>query len=568
MYVPISVSDKVADVAICGKVFAKLCSDFYVERAGDRSVNFISVATTASSSISDESAPASAAYDELFNKVKEGIMASFAQRSGLYDSDIRRLDSFRGSVQFDFRQLFLVKESLALMYQLMQLPQEALRQYGELEALLGMVPEGTLLSNDWPLAISEDLREAARGAMNSPTFTPDSQPLLTDVSCDSVVTVLTEFEELWHDPLQEGENVLLYSINSVRMRILKNKIGTRELRRYVFSRQMHFLAQQLKCREFASKGSQYVTDTYNGLLVQLSEQVPVDVKRKQQADLWALTAAVKIASTCRAHLRTQCDHLASVSASSPGKSSGRGILLLPGSKVEAVGSAGAVLTGGGGGGGGPSEAMESVLRKKIAQSRELHLLKDSALPLTELLNLAASTLHSFCLAPDSHSFPVLRCDSRGLLSHDLSDTHTLNSLRKVCTAHSDGRKSNPYREYALSLSLSPPAARSRGPPELLPCSRMSGKDLGQGQGQGQRQEDRGNDGKEQRQDKKLSPRMSALQLLHPGGRSVEVSMGSLSAVVQEAIRAESDKVATDHAPFNSTHFDTLRDHLLFALILH
>jgi hypothetical protein len=555
VYVPISATDKVADVAICGKVFAKLCSDFYVERAGDRAVNFISVATTASSSISDESAPASAAYDELFNKVKEGIMASFAQRSGLYDSDIRRLDSFRGSVQFDFRQLFLVKESLALMYQLMQLPQEALRQYGELEALLGMVPEGTLLSNDWPLAISEDLREAARGAMNSPTFTPDSQPLLTDVSCDSVVTVLTEFEELWHDPLQEGENVLLYSINSVRMRILKNKIGTRELRRYVFSRQMHFLAQQLKCREFASKGSQYITDTYNGLLVQLSEQVPVDVKRKQQADLWALTAAVKIASTCRAHLRTQCDHLASVSASSPGKSSGRGILLLPGSKVEAVGSAGAVSTGGG----GPSEAMESVLRKKIAQSRELQLLKDSALPLTELLNLAASTLHFFCLAPDSHSFPVLRCDSRGQLSHDLSDTHTLNSLRKVCTGHSDGRKSNPYREYALSLSRSPPVARSGGPPELLPCSRVSGKELGQGQG---------NDGKEQRQDKKLSPRVSALQLLHPGGRSVEVSMGSLSAVVQEATRAESDKVATHHASFNSTYHDTLRSHLVLALIHH
>jgi hypothetical protein len=62
-------------------------------------------------------------YEEFFSKIKEGVVYSFYQRCGQYDSDIRRLDSFRCSPQFDFRQLFLVKESLALMYQLMQLPQ-------------------------------------------------------------------------------------------------------------------------------------------------------------------------------------------------------------------------------------------------------------------------------------------------------------------------------------------------------------------------------------------------------------------------------------------------------------
>ena len=520
----------------------KLCSDFYVERAGDRSVNLINVATAASNALPDDSLSASAAYDELFNKVKEGIMASFAQRSSLYDSDIRRLDSFRGSVQFDFRQLFLVKESLALMYQLMQLPQEALRQYGELEALLGMVPEGTLLSNDWPLAVSDDLREAARSTMNTPTLTPDSQPLLTDVSCDSVVTVLTEFEELWHDPLQEGENVLLYSINSVRMRILKNKIGTRELRRYVFSRQMHFLAQQMKCREFASKGSQYVADTYHSLLAQLSEQIPIDVKRNQQADLWALSAAVKIASTCRAHLRTQFDHLASVAALSPGKSSGKGSLLLPESKIEAVGVAGTGTGAGAGPIGGPSEAMETVLRKKIAQSRELQLLKDSALPLTELLNLAAKALHSFCTAPGFHSLPVLRSISHGQLSNDHADTHKLIPQNEASTSHPNRKKSHPYREYALSLSVS--MGRSGSPSDTVQRNRMSTKE------QDQSKEDWGTVGNELGQESELQLRMSALKLLHPGGRSVEVTGGSLSTVVEEAVRAESEKVAIHCASFN------------------
>lgn len=46
----------------------------------------------------------------------------------LYDLDIRRLDALRGTPQLDFCQLFLVKESLALMYQMMQLYQEALLQ--------------------------------------------------------------------------------------------------------------------------------------------------------------------------------------------------------------------------------------------------------------------------------------------------------------------------------------------------------------------------------------------------------------------------------------------------------
>lgn len=137
-----------SDSIICSKVFAKICSDFYVERIGDRSVNFmnISLAATFTSSASTSSSTSSSSsitdsnlqynllvgkldkqiekvYEEFFSRIKEGVVHSFYQRCGQYDSDIRRLDSFRGSPQFDFRQLFLVKESLALMYQLMQLPQ-------------------------------------------------------------------------------------------------------------------------------------------------------------------------------------------------------------------------------------------------------------------------------------------------------------------------------------------------------------------------------------------------------------------------------------------------------------
>ena len=86
-------------------------------------------------------------------------------RCGLYDAEIRKLDAARSSAKLDFRQLFLVrkylceclysylylgfyftfsvqvKESMALMYQMLQLPGEALVQYEEMEAVLSFAPK-------------------------------------------------------------------------------------------------------------------------------------------------------------------------------------------------------------------------------------------------------------------------------------------------------------------------------------------------------------------------------------------------------------------------------------------
>jgi hypothetical protein len=88
-------------------------------------------------------------FDDFLMRIRDGVVSSFQQRCTLYDVDIRRLDSLRGSPQLDFQQLFLVKESLALMYQMMQLPSEALIQYEELEALLSFVPAGLLPDTFW-----------------------------------------------------------------------------------------------------------------------------------------------------------------------------------------------------------------------------------------------------------------------------------------------------------------------------------------------------------------------------------------------------------------------------------
>ena len=131
------------------KIYAKVYGDFYTERLGDHSVMLSIPSLTSSTTVVNSSSsggggggsgsgsgkgvinertvppttllnqPVYASLAHLLGKLRDGVITSFLQRSALYDADIRRLDSLRGSTQFDFRQLFLVKESYALMYQMM-----------------------------------------------------------------------------------------------------------------------------------------------------------------------------------------------------------------------------------------------------------------------------------------------------------------------------------------------------------------------------------------------------------------------------------------------------------------
>lgn len=369
-----------------------------MERAGDKTVNFANI--TIASKHSDESK--ATAYVDFFTKVKEGVIVSFFQRCAQYDIDIRRLDSFRGSPQFDFRQLFLVKESLALMYQLMQLPQEALRQYSELEALLSVISSGTLPHNDWPLAIAEDLRPTSRPTAipaNVEAVLPAAAESMAAVNIASESTYATAVEisaTMWLDPMVEGENILLYSINSARMRILKNKIGIRELKRYLFARQIHFLAQQHKCRECALKGLLYVRDTYASIVFELPESESLVCTRRWQADLWALNAAVRIVRSCRMYLAIQQEQeqkeLKSELAATADATDNTALEVIEREAGLISRTALDPIT----------ESNMSI--KRPAGEKEVQLLRDASLPLGELLQLAISKLHSISASLVSHPF--------------------------------------------------------------------------------------------------------------------------------------------------------------------
>ncbi|RYG64266.1 hypothetical protein EON64_14340, partial [archaeon] len=174
------------------KVYYRVCNDFYVDRTGDHSVmlllpsliddgnpanillrrtstttGMLNMASSFSMNLSSHPTMTSSHgvttistthVNDVLCLLREGIVRSFQQRCALYDSEIRRLDAQRGTGQFDFRQLFLVKESLALMYQMMQLQDMSLAQYEELEAILSYTNMASLPDSDWPMVAPETVR--------------------------------------------------------------------------------------------------------------------------------------------------------------------------------------------------------------------------------------------------------------------------------------------------------------------------------------------------------------------------------------------------------------------------
>ncbi|KAG0299826.1 hypothetical protein BGZ98_009724 [Dissophora globulifera] len=73
-------------------------------------------------------------WADFTEKMKEGIMTSFDQNVLTFEEDIRRLDSQRQMPGWNYCTFFILKEGLTNAYEMMNLHEDALRQYDELEA--------------------------------------------------------------------------------------------------------------------------------------------------------------------------------------------------------------------------------------------------------------------------------------------------------------------------------------------------------------------------------------------------------------------------------------------------
>ncbi|CAJ0841033.1 1182_t:CDS:10 [Entrophospora sp. SA101] len=76
-------------------------------------------------------------WHDIISKIKEGILSSFDQHVVQYEEDIRRFDSQRSMIGWNYCRFFILKEGLALTFEIMNLCEEALVQYDEALAWFG-----------------------------------------------------------------------------------------------------------------------------------------------------------------------------------------------------------------------------------------------------------------------------------------------------------------------------------------------------------------------------------------------------------------------------------------------
>lgn len=76
--------------------------------------------------------------------------------------------------------------------------------------------------------------------------------------------------ESWTEPSRQAEDVLYYSINTFRMRIVRNKIGVFELHKYVFARSVYFLTMVQDLASIATTGLTFITSIRNGVMRKLT----------------------------------------------------------------------------------------------------------------------------------------------------------------------------------------------------------------------------------------------------------------------------------------------------------
>ena len=198
----------------------------------------------------------------------------------LYDTELKRLHALRNTPHADLRHLFLVRESLALLYQMMQLPKEALAQYEDLQVLLDTPITSSLSLSFWPLVAADTLK-GIKDDKNSMTVDAASDSSTPTMEKSSTLANGNDKElslsrnsgrgmEYFFDPLQIGESIVIYSINNARMKVLKSKIGVLELQKYVFARRYYFyrlLGMHTRSAELAVT---YVETTRTALLSKLS----------------------------------------------------------------------------------------------------------------------------------------------------------------------------------------------------------------------------------------------------------------------------------------------------------
>lgn len=154
-------------------------------------------------------------WNEFFHRLKDAVISSFIKQVTQYEEDTRRLDAQRLKPGWNYCQYFILKEGLACTYEMMNINDEALVQYDELEA-----------------AFFQNLRE-----QGAPWFTTFGG---TDSGDDS-------------------NDILNINLKPYRDMILQNTITIFDFRIYLFARQVQLLFRVVNGpHEICNRAKQFI----------------------------------------------------------------------------------------------------------------------------------------------------------------------------------------------------------------------------------------------------------------------------------------------------------------------
>ena len=185
--------------------------------------------------------------EDIVEKMKNGILASFDQRVAQYEDDIREKDSQRSLPGWNFCTFFILKEGLARGFENVGLFEDALVGYDELSLGLDTAVREQLLgtgghhgntflmySGDWKAKAKEALDSAPKGSGDAPKDNDGEVPSIPEISAEQF-------------PLDSHRK-------SYREMILANNISIFDFRTYIFSRQLSLLLRAARAPSVENRG--------------------------------------------------------------------------------------------------------------------------------------------------------------------------------------------------------------------------------------------------------------------------------------------------------------------------
>ncbi|OOO09366.1 TRAPP II complex, TRAPPC10 [Aspergillus oryzae] len=182
--------------------------------------------------------------EDLIEKIKNGILASFDLRVAQYEEDIKEKDSQRSLPGWNFCTFFILKEGLARGFENVGLFDDALLGYDELSIGLDTAIDEQLEGSGEPhgstfLMHTEDWQKKAKAALESPAAPKDEE--------DEEPTPIPELD-VNDFPIDSNKK-------AYREMILGSNISIFDFRIYIFSRQLTLLLRAAKAPSLLNKES-------------------------------------------------------------------------------------------------------------------------------------------------------------------------------------------------------------------------------------------------------------------------------------------------------------------------